>query len=79
MGFVVSGNLIRAYAEPDSEHGWVTFTLASKAFSGTSYAYYNAGEGFYEMVKLETSGGLIRYVSQVGYTSFKYGAYISVS
>ena len=79
MGFVVSGNLIRAYVESDKEHGWITFTLASKAFSGTSYASCDVGEGLQEVVKLETSGGLVRYVSQAGYTSLKYGAYISVS
>lgn len=76
----VSGNLVRVAMVGESPGAWVTYTLANKAFTGTSqsgwsyYGYSHSNHYYY----LQTSGGLIRF-HQVFSPAGSSGAYISLT
>jgi len=78
LGFSVSGNLIKAYGQGATSN-WVTYTLASKQFSGSSYSLIDMGEGENEVITLETSGGLIRFGAALSNVALKYGPWISLT
>ena len=74
----VSDNLVRVTWEgKDVAGAWVTYTLANKAFTGTSQSgwYYNGLKNYYY---LQTSGGLIRFHQVLNKSSYS-GAYISLT
>lgn len=75
-GIVVSSNLI-GIISGTNRTGWVTFDLATKAFSGNSYTYMG-GE---DTVSLQTAGGLLRYSHNwSSYNGITYNApYISLT
>jgi len=58
-GYIASGNMLRSTYFAALAPSWITYTLASKTFSGTSEAYWSDGETSAEY-GLRTSGGLIR-------------------
>ena len=74
---VVSSNLIGVISGTNRT-GWVTFDLATKAFSGNSYAY-TVGDG--DTISLQTAGGLLRYsYTWSSYNGITYnGPYISLT
>lgn len=76
-GIVVSSNLIGVISGTNRT-GWVTFDLATKAFSGNSYAY-TGGDG--DTISLQTAGGLLRYsYTWSSYNGITYNApYISLT
>lgn len=77
----VSGNLVRVAMVGVSPGAWVTYTLANKAFTGTSQSgrSYNGYSGYTNhYYYLQTSGGLIRF-HQVFNQSGSSGAYISLT
>lgn len=77
-GIVVSSNLIGVISGTNRT-GWVTFDLATKAFSGNSYAYTAQGDG--DTISLQTAGGLLRYShTWSSYNGITYnGPYISLT
>ena len=81
MSLSVSGNLVRTKMRDEAAGAWVTYTLANKAFTGTSQSgqqdtFYGTTYNYYYY--LQTSGGLIRFrevFESIGYD----GAYISLT
>lgn len=76
-GIVVSSNLIGVISG-SNRTGWATFDLATKAFSGNSYAYT---QGDADTLALQTSGGLLRFsYTWSSYNGVTYNApYISLT
>ena len=76
MSLSVSGNLVRTKMAGEPAGAWVTYTLANKAFTGTSQSGWVDGSSN-NYYYLQTSGGLIRFrevFESIGYD----GAYISL-
>lgn len=73
----VSGNLVRVTMDGEAAGAWVTYTLANKAFTGTSQSGWVDGssKSYYY---LQTSGGLIRFHNVLNSSSSS-GAYISLT
>ncbi len=81
MSLSVSGNLVRIKMRNETAGAWVTYTVASKAFTGESqsgwnYSDYN-GKYSNHYYFLQTSGGLIRF-HQIFSKAGASGAYISL-
>ena len=82
MSLSVSGNLVRTKMAGEAAGAWVTYTVANKAFTGTSqsgWKYTNPTYGNYanRYYFLQTSGGLIRF-HQIFNQAMESGAYISL-
>lgn len=81
MSLSVSGNLVRTKMKNEAAGAWVTYTVASKAFTGASQSgwAYSDYKGNYtnHYYFLQTSGGLIRF-HQIFNQAGASGAYISL-
>ena len=73
----VSGNLVRIKMRDQAVGAWVTYTGATKAFTGTSISGFDDGSSNH-LYYLQTSGGLIRF-HQIYNKAETSGAYISLT
>lgn len=80
MSLSVSGNLVRIKMSDRAAGTWVTYTIANKAFTGTSisgwrstYSVDYSNHYYY----LQSSGGLIRFSQELN-KAMANGAYISL-
>ena len=82
MSLSVSGNLVRIKMSAEAAGAWVTYTAATKKFTGASQSglVYTDYAGFYRnrYHVLQTSGGLIRF-QHIYNRSGTSGAYISLT
>ncbi len=82
MSLLVSGNLVRVAMAGEAAGAWVTYTGATKKFTGSSQSGWNytRDDGAYtnNYYYLQTSGGLIRF-HNVFNQSGTSGAYISLT
>ena len=80
MSLSVSGNLVRIKMRDRAAGTWVTYTIANKAFTGTSVSGWrstyssNYSNHYYF---LQSSGGLIRFSQELN-LAMANGAYISL-
>ena len=77
MSLSVSGNLVRTKFSGEPDGAWVTYTAATKQFTGKSQSGWEYGNSNHYYV-LQTSGGLIRF-HQIFNQARTSGAYISLT
>ena len=73
----VSGNLVRVKMRDYVAGAWVTYTVSTKAFTGTSISGTDDGGNSNHLYYLQTSGGQIRF-HQIYNQAGSSGAYISL-